>query len=110
MYNICITACWKKSEKKFIGRQPEKSFRDVTSQMTLTMKRKPREDPASESYSEFECPNNCGRKYKYRQSMMLHFKFECGKEPQFECEFCQKRFAHKGSLRNHVGLVHKVIC
>jgi len=59
---------------------------------------------------EYECPNNCGRKYKYRQSMMLHYKRECGKEPQFECEYCPKRFAHKGSLRNHVGLVHKVIC
>lgn len=57
----------------------------------------------------YSCLNNCGKTYKYRQSMMLHVKFECGKEPQFQCEFCHKKFAHRGSLRNHVGLVHKVI-
>lgn len=60
-------------------------------------------------HQQFSCLNNCGRKYKYRQSMMLHFKFECGKEPQFKCDFCNKKFAHRGSLRNHVGLIHKVI-
>lgn len=63
------------------------------------------------SYEEqlYQCLNNCGRTYKYRQSMMLHYKFECGKEPQFKCTFCNKKFAHKGTLKNHMGLVHKVI-
>ncbi|XP_065203459.1 RB-associated KRAB zinc finger protein-like [Planococcus citri] len=33
----------------------------------------------------FVCPNICGKSYKYKQSMMLHFRYECGQEPRFMC-------------------------
>ncbi|XKL69561.1 hypothetical protein PGB90_007330 [Kerria lacca] len=43
----------------------------------------------------YYCPNGCGRKYKYKGNLSQHLKNECGKEKQFECEFCNKRFTHK---------------
>lgn len=57
----------------------------------------------------FACLNNCGRKYKYKGNMMVHFKYECGKEPQFKCSLCEKKFTHRASLRNHMGVTHRII-
>lgn len=57
--------------------------------------------------THFYCPNNCGRKYKYKTGLCAHLKFECGKEPQFHCKFCSKKFTLKGNLKTHYALVHK---
>lgn len=72
--------------------------------------------PAEESYSEgcapgggFQCPNGCGRKYKYKGNLSQHLKNECGKEKQFECEFCNKRFTHKSTVKKHAYLLHNKI-
>lgn len=57
----------------------------------------------------FICPNNCGRKYKYKQGLQRHFQFECGKEPQFQCNVCFKKFSQSTSLKAHYGIIHKLI-
>lgn len=58
------------------------------------------------SSSGYVCPNNCGRVYKYKGNMMLHYKQECGKEPAYVCKFCMKKFTKKGNLKTHLGLIH----
>lgn len=49
----------------------------------------------------FRCPNRCGRKYKYRGGLMAHLRLECGKDPQFECDLCSKKFRHRSNLKTH---------
>lgn len=58
--------------------------------------------------TKFYC-NNCNRSYKYRQSLKLHQRVECGKAPTLVCSFCDKKFYHKGNLQSHLGLVHKKV-
>ncbi|XKL69563.1 hypothetical protein PGB90_007332 [Kerria lacca] len=55
----------------------------------------------------FPCPNNCGRIYKYKSSMVKHCKLECGKEPEFQCAFvcpnkCGRKYRYKKSLSRHL--------
>lgn len=51
------------------------------------------------------CPN-CSRSYKRRDSVARHLKYECGKEPQFQCFYCPKKFAQKCNLKYHMSAVH----
>lgn len=57
----------------------------------------------------FECPNMCGRTYKRKQYVTRHLKYECGVIPKFDCVVCQKKFAHKETLKSHLVKIHKVI-
>lgn len=61
------------------------------------------------SKSRFICPNFCGRSYQSKKALNQHLKYECGVEPQFKCFVCLKRFSFKGSLKNHLGLIHNII-
>lgn len=62
------------------------------------------------SYEPFyRCLNNCGKVYQNKGSVKLHMKYECGKDPQFHCSICQKKFKRPDSLRTHMGIVHKVV-
>lgn len=57
---------------------------------------------------KFICPNqNCGKSYKYKPDLNRHLKSYCGKEPNFVCLFCYKRFMRKDVWKNHLALVHK---
>lgn len=47
---------------------------------------------------------NCGRPYKLLSSLRLHWRYECGRQPMFNCEICNKKFHHKGSLKRHLLL------
>lgn len=64
---------------------------------------------SSGTIGSFHCPNGCGRKYKYKGNLSQHLKNECGKEKQFECEFCNKRFTHKSTVKKHAYLLHNKI-
>lgn len=60
----------------------------------------------------FLCPNNCGRRYvgySGKSNLKRHLLFECGVEPQFQCQFCQKRFSRKANLNSHLLFKHKSI-
>lgn len=57
----------------------------------------------------YVCPNGCGRHYKYRQGLWAHLKFECGREPQFQCGECIRAFHHKSKLKRHIANVHKKV-
>lgn len=54
---------------------------------------------------KFVCP--CGRTYKSKGSMTDHQRWECGKDPTFQCPYCEYCAKRKKHLRRHVVCVHK---
>lgn len=65
--------------------------------------------PAQTASPTYPCPNNCGKIYQKKGSLSIHCKYECGKEPQFTCRVCSKKFKRPDSLKTHLGIVHKVV-
>lgn len=57
----------------------------------------------------FQCPKQCGRRYKNYKSVLQHLKYECGVNKQFECHICNKQFSRRFSLKTHITLVHKIL-
>jgi len=58
------------------------------------------------------CPNKCGRCYKGLQrkgNLNRHINNECGVPRKFKCFYCGKRFTQKYHLKQHYGVIHKVI-
>lgn len=49
---------------------------------------------------------NCGRRYKNKGSLARHLRYECGKEAQFECQFCPHKTKQKVNLLMHVQFKH----
>lgn len=50
---------------------------------------------------------DCGRVYKLKSSLRNHQKWECGKEPQFQCPLCTYRAKQKMHIIRHMGRMHK---
>jgi hypothetical protein len=55
--------------------------------------------------SGYSC--ECGRIYRYKQSLSLHRRLECGKEPSYRCTLCPKSFHQRGNLVRHVRVKHR---
>lgn len=49
----------------------------------------------------FHC-NRCSKSYMRNAHLHRHQKYECGKEPQFQCPFCNKRCKIKSNLTQHI--------
>ncbi|KAK0097568.1 hypothetical protein PV326_001075 [Microctonus aethiopoides] len=50
---------------------------------------------------------NCGKKYKWLDSLRRHQRVECGnKEKRFTCFPCNKKFKYRYELRNHNAALH----
>ncbi|CAG9831540.1 unnamed protein product [Diabrotica balteata] len=47
-----------------------------------------------------QCPN-CLKMYKNMNTFRRHFRYECGKVPQFACQYCPKAYTQKSNLKNH---------
>lgn len=60
----------------------------------------------NEYSQEFRC--HCGREYKSKGSLADHRRWECGKDPSFQCPYCEYRAKRKKHLKRHVLCVHKV--
>lgn len=54
----------------------------------------------------YPCPD-CGRLYKLKSSLRNHQKWECGKEPQFQCQFCPYKAKQKMHIGRHLERMHK---
>lgn len=54
----------------------------------------------------YPCPD-CGRFYKLKSSLRNHQKWECGKEPQFQCPFCPYKAKQKMHIGRHLERMHK---
>ncbi|KAG5332976.1 LOLA3 protein, partial [Acromyrmex heyeri] len=54
----------------------------------------------------FNCPA-CGRVYKLKSSLRNHQKWECGKEPQFQCPHCVYKAKQKMHIARHMERMHK---
>ncbi|KAG8259459.1 hypothetical protein J6590_014929 [Homalodisca vitripennis] len=53
----------------------------------------------------WEC-DQCGKVYKWRGNMLTHKKFQCGKSPTIQCEFCDYRTFRRSHLRRHTFSKH----
>ncbi|KAE8747843.1 hypothetical protein FOCC_FOCC005455 [Frankliniella occidentalis] len=62
-------------------------------------------DAAPRKSDQVRC-EACGRLYNHRASYYCHRKYECGKEPQFQCPYCPQRSKRIGNLKKHVLTVH----
>lgn len=56
----------------------------------------------------FKC-STCNRTYRHYSSLYNHRRYECGKEPQFECPHCSYRAKRKDALTNHVAVIHGLL-
>ncbi|XP_076221953.1 longitudinals lacking protein [Nomia melanderi] len=51
----------------------------------------------------------CGKRYKWRDSLLRHQRVECGnKEKKFCCTLCPKKFYHQYKLNEHYQGRHKI--
>ncbi|XP_024937205.1 longitudinals lacking protein-like [Cephus cinctus] len=59
------------------------------------------------SQPQYTC-TNCGKKYKWQDSLKRHQRVECGnKEKKFSCHFCDRKFKYRYELRNHNFAHHR---
>lgn len=54
---------------------------------------------------QFRC-SLCNKSYKQRTGLYNHQKYECGKEPQFQCPHCPYKAKLKGRVKSHIALRH----
>ncbi|XP_046396279.1 longitudinals lacking protein, isoforms F/I/K/T isoform X3 [Ischnura elegans] len=49
----------------------------------------------------------CGKAYQRKDSLQRHVRWECGKEPQFQCPYCPQRSKHRIHVVRHIRRVHE---
>ncbi|KAL1128846.1 hypothetical protein AAG570_013380 [Ranatra chinensis] len=64
---------------------------------------KPHQTERDPSMYPFVC-SACGNSYKNSTQLCRHRKWECGKEPMFQCTQCVKKFHHRHGLKQHIRL------
>lgn len=53
----------------------------------------------------FICPK-CTKTYRLKHSLTRHIKYECGMDPIFSCNFCDRKFKHNYDLNVHIRNKH----
>lgn len=59
----------------------------------------------NQNISKYKC-DKCTKYYQYKHNLWRHLRYECGKEPQFQCLFCPKMCKIKTNLTQHMRLKH----
>lgn len=52
------------------------------------------------------CCVTCDKKYKGKNGLYQHRRYDCQNVKQFECEVCHKRFSRRNTLHGHKIGVH----
>lgn len=55
----------------------------------------------------FRC-QQCGKVYIWAKGLRDHQRYECGKEPQYQCPECALRFKLVSNLRRHLRRQHNM--
>ena len=61
---------------------------------------------SSEGPGVFTC-KTCGKIYRWKRTLQYHIRFECGKEPKFQCPYCPLRSKRKGNITAHIKYLHQ---
>ncbi|XP_054288103.1 longitudinals lacking protein-like isoform X9 [Macrosteles quadrilineatus] len=56
---------------------------------------------------QYSC-EQCGKKYKWKGSLVQHQRHECGKPPKYSCSICGYKTHFNSPLRRHLRTVHKL--
>ncbi|XP_024937179.1 longitudinals lacking protein, isoforms A/B/D/L isoform X12 [Cephus cinctus] len=57
------------------------------------------------STGKFHCPK-CNNGYGRRDTMLGHYRYECGKEPRFKCPYCTLCSKKTSNIYQHIRCVH----
>ncbi|XP_076645088.1 uncharacterized protein LOC143354707, partial [Halictus rubicundus] len=80
----------------------------------LTEPQQTENDPfATDPYLHVQQTNylctDCGREYKWLDSLKRHKRVDCGnKEKRFSCHVCDKKFKYRYELKNHIVAHHRI--
>ncbi|KAK2711674.1 hypothetical protein QYM36_012698, partial [Artemia franciscana] len=58
------------------------------------------------SSDQIKCPM-CNRVYRAVTSLRRHMRYECGRDCQFSCSFCPRKFRHNFHLVSHMRARHR---
>ncbi|GAB0096964.1 hypothetical protein DMENIID0001_125500 [Sergentomyia squamirostris] len=56
----------------------------------------------------YSCPQ-CGTRFTLEKNMKRHYRYECGKEPMYQCPVCFVKFKRNNQLQNHIAKKHSNI-
>jgi hypothetical protein len=52
---------------------------------------------------------NCGKKYKWLDSLRRHQRVECGnKAKKFACNMCDRKYKYRYEMKNHIVSQHRI--
>lgn len=63
-------------------------------------------DTRCDEMSRYQCLQ-CGMRYRWQQSLIRHYKYNCNKPPQFQCPYCNKYLRRQDNLVYHIKKKHK---
>ncbi|XP_033606563.1 longitudinals lacking protein isoform X9 [Cryptotermes secundus] len=72
---------------------------------TFSTLRTPARKQICSQNDEHQC-TQCGKVYRWKKSLNLHLRVECGKDPQFQCPTCPYKAKQKGNLKSHMRICH----
>lgn len=54
---------------------------------------------------KYHCPN-CNNGYSRRDTMLAHYRYECGKAPRYKCPYCNLCSKKTSNIYQHVRCMH----
>ncbi|XP_011686568.1 PREDICTED: longitudinals lacking protein, isoform G isoform X6 [Wasmannia auropunctata] len=54
----------------------------------------------------YVCPN-CSQGYKNKRTLNTHLRIACGREPKFQCPYCDLKSKHAPNIYTHIRRKHK---
>ena len=48
----------------------------------------------------------CGKMYKLKRNLLRHSRYECGKNPRFQCPYCSSKAKQRTGIYSHIKHVH----